>query len=103
MNYVRLVSPGVGGGGSGGGGGGATLIRPTPPTNKPIAPAASQPIKIKAMPIAPSQQVRWKIFFSCLLKFISCTGYGGKTPFNCYSLINEMQCIDNQCIVIEVY
>ncbi|XP_027231035.1 protein lin-54 homolog isoform X3 [Penaeus vannamei] len=56
MNYVRLVSPGVGGGGSGGGGGGATLIRPTPPTNKPIAPAASQPIKIKAMPIAPSQQ-----------------------------------------------
>ncbi|XP_063595134.1 protein lin-54 homolog isoform X2 [Penaeus indicus] len=56
MNYVRLVSPGVGGGGSGGGGGAASLIRPTPPTNKPIAPAASQPIKIKAMPIAPSQQ-----------------------------------------------
>ncbi|XP_063865474.1 protein lin-54 homolog isoform X3 [Scylla paramamosain] len=54
MNYIRLVSPGVGGGG-GGGGGSATLIRPTPPTNKPIAPAASQPIKIKAMPIAPNQ------------------------------------------------
>ncbi|XP_063856481.1 protein lin-54 homolog isoform X3 [Scylla paramamosain] len=53
MNYIRLVSPGVGGGG--GGGGSATLIRPTPPTNKPIAPAASQPIKIKAMPIAPNQ------------------------------------------------
>ncbi|XP_063856488.1 protein lin-54 homolog isoform X9 [Scylla paramamosain] len=52
MNYIRLVSPGVGGGG---GGGSATLIRPTPPTNKPIAPAASQPIKIKAMPIAPNQ------------------------------------------------
>lgn len=55
MNYIRLVSPGVGGGG--GGGGSATFIRPTPPTNKPIAPAASQPIKIKAMPIAPNQTV----------------------------------------------
>ncbi|KAK8373216.1 hypothetical protein O3P69_015544 [Scylla paramamosain] len=55
MNYIPLVSPGVGGGGGGGGGGSATLIRPTPPTNKPIAPAASQPIKIKAMPIAPNQ------------------------------------------------
>ncbi|XP_042213705.1 protein lin-54 homolog isoform X2 [Homarus americanus] len=54
MNYVRLVNSGVGG--SGGGGGGTTLIRPTPPANKPIAPAASQPIKIKAMPIAPNQQ-----------------------------------------------
>ncbi|KAK3854700.1 hypothetical protein Pcinc_038830 [Petrolisthes cinctipes] len=50
MNYVRLVSPGVGGGGGGGGG-----LRATTPANKPIAPAASQPIKIKAMPIAPSQ------------------------------------------------
>ena len=55
MNYIQLVSPGVGGGG--GGGGSATLIRPTPPTNKPIA-LASQPIKIKAMPIAPNQTVR---------------------------------------------
>lgn len=52
MNYVRLVSPGVGGGGGGGGG-----LRATTPANKPIAPAASQPIKIKAMPIAPSQPV----------------------------------------------
>ncbi|XP_050728721.1 protein lin-54 homolog isoform X1 [Eriocheir sinensis] len=54
MNYIRLVSPGVGGGG-GGGGSTATFMRPTPPANKPIAPAASQPIKIKAMPIAPNQ------------------------------------------------
>ncbi|XP_068228986.1 protein lin-54 homolog isoform X2 [Palaemon carinicauda] len=55
MNYVRLVNPGVGGGG-GGGGGGTTLIKQSPQVNKPIAPAPTQPIKIKAMPIAPNQQ-----------------------------------------------
>ncbi|XP_064113891.1 protein lin-54 homolog isoform X2 [Macrobrachium nipponense] len=55
MNYVRLVNPGVGGGG-GGGGGGTTLMKQSPQVNKPIAPASTQPIKIKAMPIAPNQQ-----------------------------------------------
>ena len=60
MNYVRLVNPGVGGGG-GGGGGGTTLVKQTPQVNKPIAPASSQPIKIKAMPIAPNQQVSFSV------------------------------------------
>ncbi|XP_042882211.1 protein lin-54 homolog isoform X3 [Penaeus japonicus] len=80
MNYVRLVSPGVGGGGSGGGGGGATLIRPTPPTNKPIAPAASQPIKIKAMPIAPSQQPNKQRVIIPVSGSVPTASVGGSVP-----------------------
>ncbi|XP_071525010.1 protein lin-54 homolog isoform X3 [Panulirus ornatus] len=81
MNYVRLVSPGVGGGGgSGGGGGGTTLIRPTPPANKPIAPAASQPIKIKAMPIAPNQQTNKQRVIIPVSGSVSTANVGGGVP-----------------------
>ncbi|XP_076040564.1 protein lin-54 homolog isoform X2 [Oratosquilla oratoria] len=52
MNYVRLVNPS--GGTSSGGSGGLTTSTVYKGSNKPIAPASTQPIKIKA--IAPNQQ-----------------------------------------------
>ncbi|XP_045584200.1 protein lin-54 homolog isoform X1 [Procambarus clarkii] len=76
MNYVRLVNSNVGGGG----GGGTTLIRPTPSTNKPIAPAASQPIKIKAMPIAPNQQTNKHRVIIPVSGSVTSTSMGGGVP-----------------------
>ncbi|XP_053637490.1 protein lin-54 homolog isoform X3 [Cherax quadricarinatus] len=77
MNYVRLVNPGVGGGG---GGGGTTLIRPTPSTNKPIAPAASQPIKIKAMPITHNQQTNKQRVIIPVSGSVTTSSMGGGVP-----------------------